>query len=648
MNRAAIFVFYDEKGIADRCIDYYLTNLAAHISRLIVVSNGEITDDSRTLFEKHTKEIYTRHNEGFDTWAYKFGLEKLGWDHAAEYDEVILANDTVFGPVFPFSEMFDEMSGRGLDFWGATQHDEFRDDFTKKNPWKCLPAHVQTYFLVLGNRLLREPKLKAYWDRLPIIDSWADAIGLHESVFTKTFADMGYSWDVYAHPEIDPEHPNPTILHPMKLLYSRFPFVKVKLFVTDTLEINAGEQPRQALNYLRDHTDYDTDLIWEKLIRVFYHYEFVRALGLNRILPLSVHLAGADHAHERMKTALLMHMYFPDMFEEALHYAESMPESSDIYITTNTEEKADGIRALFEKLPNKTEIRIAENRGRSESALLVALADVPAQYDLLCFWKEKKSNQSGLDIAWSWSYKINENLLPNKTYVDNVIATFEKDRRLGILAAPPPNHGIFYSIMGNEWTVNFNNVEALHKRLGLRSPISYFISPICPFGGAFWFRGDALKELFDYGWQYEDFPEEPLDSDGTILHSIERIYPYAAQSAGYYPAYVMSDDYAELEYSNLSHYVRSSNSILKSMHYLFYTYIDYLRILARRIRFMRAIATYHRMNEVLKEKAGPLYNVLHDIKRLLLGPNRKGYFEERKILRARQREKLERMQSQRR
>ena len=43
---------------------------------------------------------------------------------------------------------------------------------------------------------------------------------------------------------------------------------------------------------------------------------------------------------------------------------------------------------------------------------------------------------------------------------------------------------------------------------------------------------------------YVNLLPEPLPQDGTISHAIERIYPFVAQSAGYYPAVVMSKSYA--------------------------------------------------------------------------------------------------------
>ena len=87
-------------------------------------------------------------------------------------------------------------------------------------------------------------------------------------------------------------------------------------------------------------------------------------------------------------------------------------------------------------------------------------------------------------------------------------------------------------------------------------------APVAPLGSVFWFRTKALAKLHEYPWTYEDFPEEPLPVNGTISHAIERIRPYVAQEAGYYPALVMAEPFAEIEVTNLRHYVQNYNTML--------------------------------------------------------------------------------------
>ena len=79
-------------------------------------------------------------------------------------------------------------------------------------------------------------------------------------------------------------------------------------------------------------------------------------------------------------------------------------------------------------------------------------------------------------------------------------------------------------------------------------------APIAPLGTMFWFRPSALKKLFEHPWTYEDFPAEPTGMlDGNILHAIERVYPFVAQASGYYSGWLLSEDFARLEITNLNH-----------------------------------------------------------------------------------------------
>lgn len=104
--------------------------------------------------------------------------------------------------------------------------------------------------------------------------------------------------------------------------------------------------------------------------------------------------------------------------------------------------------------------------------------------------------------------------------------------------------------------------KKLAKELGLTVPMNVMSPPVAPLGTMFWFRPAAMKPLYDRNWEYEDFPEEPNKIDGTLLHAIERIYPFIAQQSGYYPAIGMTDKFAAIEYNNLRYYVRGYNQVL--------------------------------------------------------------------------------------
>jgi lipopolysaccharide biosynthesis protein len=49
----------------------------------------------------------------------------------------------------------------------------------------------------------------------------------------------------------------------------------------------------------------------------------------------------------------------------------------------------------------------------------------------------------------------------------------------------------------------------------------------------FWTRPSALEPLLRLNFDWKDYPEEPAPLDGTTLHAIERLLPFAAREAGY-------------------------------------------------------------------------------------------------------------------
>ena len=46
-----------------------------------------------------------------------------------------------------------------------------------------------------------------------------------------------------------------------------------------------------------------------------------------------------------------------------------------------------------------------------------------------------------------------------------------------------------------------------------------------PVGTMFWARPEALAPLLRLGLNLDDYPDEPLPVDGTILHALERLLP---------------------------------------------------------------------------------------------------------------------------
>ncbi len=555
-KRCAIFVFYDKDGIVDKYIPVFLNGIKEVVSRLIIVCNGDVCDRGMEIFKDITDEVCIRPNEGYDITAYKYGLEYISYERLADYDEVLLMNSTMFGPIYPFSEMFEKMDAEDVDFWGMTNFHEVPYDPFGTIEYGYIPRHIQSFFMVFRRSLCESGDFISYWKNLPVINNYNEAVGYFETVFTKKFSDMGYKWTVYAgSDELEGYTYDPLRDYPRYMIENkRCPVMKKRSFFHDygeALSRSGGEAVKEVFNYLEHCTDYDTDMIWEALLRLYNQADIKKRMQSNYIL--SSRLPAKSGKMGEMRVALVLHIYFEDLAEYCMEYAKNMPENADIYITVPTKEKLETVKKVFSKLSDRNiDYRIVGNRGRDVAPFLVGCKDIIDRYDLICKVHDKKVYQViPRSVGSSWAYKCFENTMKNRIFIENVIKTFEENERLGMLAPPVPNHAPYYPTTGKgEWGENFAVTREWADKLGLSVDMDITKEPIAPLGSMFWVRTKALRGLFAHDWEYDEFPKEPIETDATVLHALERLYPFCVQNEGYYSGWLMADTYARIEMTN--------------------------------------------------------------------------------------------------
>ena len=180
-QRLGIYCFYDKYGHAASFIKTFLDDLMDNLDDLVVVVNGQLSDQARQLFSEYTKTIIVRENKGLDVAAYKQAILTLGWEKLESYDEVICLNDTVMGPVYPFREMFACMDRKDVDFWGITA---YAGETVDKEQ---IPTHLQAYWHAYRRSLVSSPAFHEYWETMPLWKDYAEVTRKHEMTFTKSF-----------------------------------------------------------------------------------------------------------------------------------------------------------------------------------------------------------------------------------------------------------------------------------------------------------------------------------------------------------------------------------------------------------------------------------------------------------------------------
>lgn len=249
-----IMSIYDPCGIVDDYIIFYLSSLKTVTDRIIIAVNGELTSTGKSKLSTVTDEIYIRKNTGFDFGAYKDVVENyLRPEEITQYQELILCNDTCFGPFIPFTDIFSEMNVEDLGVWSINYMDD------------CLLPHFQSYFLVFrgeGIKIILDflhEEVDSRTTELAQVHGYEHALSeilLMEGVksdFYTSKTHVSHNIDIFRAPDY-------------AIKYLGFPMLKKKAFSEDFYK---KENCLGALYLIAENTGYPLRYILESVKRIY-------------------------------------------------------------------------------------------------------------------------------------------------------------------------------------------------------------------------------------------------------------------------------------------------------------------------------------------------------------------------------------------
>lgn len=287
-KRYLIYVIFEDQKDIQEYKYLFLDHLAKFADKVLIISNSQLNERDMKHLSRYG-EVRIRENKGYDTAAFRYGILEAYPDLSTEFSELILANDTSIGPIADFSHMFDEMDAKKLDFWGVTFGEE-QDDITGYNRYNYIPKHLQSYFLAIKRNMFLDPQFLKYWENLTQTDSREEAIGKHETVFTKYFADLGYRYDAYVRENSD----SAMYIHPLKMLKLGVPLIKYSALANydDNQFVWQGLQRKseipELIEYVKMNSNYPVRLIHNIIeeIKNKPHEEYILIIdGVQNIIP---------------------------------------------------------------------------------------------------------------------------------------------------------------------------------------------------------------------------------------------------------------------------------------------------------------------------------------------------------------------------
>lgn len=558
-RRLVVYVVYDMRGDVDDFIPFALRGLREHAARVLVVVNGSLSDEGRAKLEPVSDEILVRDNLGFDIWAHKDALDHVG-PGIAEFDEVVLTNDTWFGPVRPYGPVLNRMGQRPVHFWGMTDHArEEPNPFTHKG---VLPYHLQSFWIAVRRGMFLSEAWQRYWRELPPMPSYFDAVLVHEALFTERFADEGFTHDV-AYPSAEYPTDHPALFNPDLLLADGCPVLKRRPFFhyPPFLDRHAVIG-REILGRVGDY-GFPLDLIWQNLARN------VKPKVLNTDAGMLEVLADVDVSYDPqrpLRIAALAHVRDTDDLGDVLVRLAAVPVPFDLIVTTSDRSRLESLRTLVDELDaphaESREVRLVPStHGRDMSAFFVGCRDVliGGAYDIVIKVHTRTPTDKSVNLARYFRRYLVENLLSSPGYVANVLGLFQRERGLGVVF--PPMIHIGYVTPGRGWFPYRERAIALCEKLGIRVPLDG-VSPLAPLGGMLIARTDALRLLAEADWAYSDYSVGPRTKGIDLAGVQERLIPVAAGELGYHVRTIVNAEHAGISHVSLEYKIDQLSATL--------------------------------------------------------------------------------------
>ena len=249
-DRIAIFASYSSDGVLPAQVIPYLEGLKNVTKKIIFVCDNDLNSEEILKIKNIVTHLIIGRHEEYDFGSYKRGIDWAIKNGAFQnIDELILCNDSCFGPINSFEPIFKLMGTRNADFWGVTDSHQYS-------------YHIQSYFLVFTRKVFDSPIFINFFQKITKQKDVQSVIQNYELGLTKTLKDSGFKPDVLVNNNLHNIHINDTTysnspIFPLYTIERGSPLLKVKAMKYPHTNLDGANR---VLKYLenKDKTLYKT------------------------------------------------------------------------------------------------------------------------------------------------------------------------------------------------------------------------------------------------------------------------------------------------------------------------------------------------------------------------------------------------------
>ncbi len=240
MRDFCLFAHFDKDDKVDDYVLRYLERIRELNFSIVFVSTARVPPSAVDRLRSHCFDVILRENVGLDFGSWAAGLAK----HNAAIDgRLLLANDSVYGPIGNLSAAVDRLTSKPADFYGFVESIE-------------IAPHLQSWFLLFEQDVVRHPAFSAILSRSYSAMSKRQIIFQGEVDLSRRLAGDGFRYNaLYRSSQASLVERcllgNPSHFLWQELLFDQgIPFLKVELLRDNPLGLEDAETILAAVHRL--------------------------------------------------------------------------------------------------------------------------------------------------------------------------------------------------------------------------------------------------------------------------------------------------------------------------------------------------------------------------------------------------------------